>query len=148
MAERFWLKVDIRSLDDCWNWLSCKDPNGYGRFKSNFGTGLAHRIAWILTNGSIPDGLFLCHKCDNSSCVNPRHLFLGTQEDNIDDMYSKNRGAVGSRHGNSKLSELDVEEIINSTDSQQTIAKKYGVKQQAVSKIKLGLRWKRALCQT
>lgn len=75
----------------CWEWLGTKNPNGYGSFSSRYFSGLAHRASWEIFVGLIPDGLFICHKCDNKSCVNPEHLFLGTQHDNMQDKAQKDR---------------------------------------------------------
>ena len=90
--QRFWLKVD-RSKD-CWNWTASKVGKGYGGFTDKRHRRkhiVAHRFAWESCNGPIPDGLFVCHKCDNMLCVNPTHLFLGTQSDNIKDCFRKQR---------------------------------------------------------
>lgn len=75
----------------CWEWMGTKNPNGYGSFSSRYFSGLAHRASWEIFVGPIPDGLFICHKCDNKSCVNPEHLFLGTQYDNMQDKAQKDR---------------------------------------------------------
>lgn len=100
IAERFWMKVDKSAgPDDCWLWISGMS-NGYGRFGIRQGViEYAHRMAWLLTKGPIPDGLFACHKCDNPRCVNPAHLFLGTHLDNIADRDAKGRVAKGDKAG-------------------------------------------------
>ena len=88
----FWAKVD--KSGECWTWTGARDPRGYGRLGRGRKTLFAHRFSWEEENGPIPNGLFVCHSCDNPACVRPSHLFLGTQKDNIRDMMSKNRGAL------------------------------------------------------
>lgn len=92
---RFWKYVDKKGENECWEWNRSKYPNGYGRIGKHY----AHRFSWILTNGEIPNGLHVCHSCDNPPCVNPKHLWLGTVADNMHDRDSKGRG----RYGFSKL---------------------------------------------
>jgi hypothetical protein len=91
LIDRFWSKV--QKTDGCWLWLACRS-NRYGAFKPAPDQPMcrAHRMAWQLTNGPIPDGLSVCHHCDTPTCVNPAHLFLGTQSDNLRDMAAKQRG--------------------------------------------------------
>ena len=88
--ERFWSKV-CRG-QGCWEWIGMRS-NGYGRFRINNPRRkeLAHRMAWILTYGSIPDGMVIRHKCDNTGCCNPDHLEIGTQSDNMKDMWERGR---------------------------------------------------------
>lgn len=82
--KRFWNSVDIRGDDDCWNWKSYNN-NGYGKI----GIVRAHRFAYYTKNGSISEGLLVCHKCDNRLCCNPKHLHLGTHIDNMRDTIGK-----------------------------------------------------------
>lgn len=91
-AEQFWKNVDRSNPDSCWEWRGSMFRNGYGQ--SNLIIGkirLAHRVAWILTSGDIPSGMLVLHRCDNRACINPSHLFLGTDKDNMQDMIAKGR---------------------------------------------------------
>jgi hypothetical protein len=89
--KRFWGKVSIKGNERCWEWTASRYPFGYGQFWLNRTQVLAHRISWIIKNGPIENGLFVCHHCDNASCVNPSHLFLGNHTDNMRDMLNKGR---------------------------------------------------------
>jgi hypothetical protein len=89
----FWAKVDKKGDDECWPWKAYRNKQGYGRLGIAASQCVnAHRFSWVLHNGSIPTGIFICHKCDNPSCVNPKHLFVGTRQDNTNDMMIKKRG--------------------------------------------------------
>lgn len=87
---RFWALVD-RDGDGCWEWCGALDGHGYGRTWRDGGRFLAHRRAWECVNGPIPEGMFVCHKCDNPPCCNPDHLFVGTALDNMRDAIRKGR---------------------------------------------------------
>lgn len=98
VAERFWPKVDTSGGPSaCWNWTASKKSGGYGKFSKGGDNGwmLAHRAAWEMTNGPIAVGAVVCHSCDNPSCCNPAHLFLGTQAENLSDMRRKGRHCHG-----------------------------------------------------
>ncbi len=145
MPERFWTKANIGAPDECWGWTACKSSWGYGSFRFGGKMRGAHRLSWQLTYGAIPEGLHVCHKCDNPACVNPRHLFLGTNADNHQDAARKGRIARGEENGLHKLTEDEVLEIrqflADGERSQQDIGDEFGVCRTAVSKIKLGERW-------
>lgn len=146
----------------CWNWLMAKNGKGYGRTCSNGKSHYTHRLSWELINGEIKDGLFVLHRCDNPSCINPSHLFLGTQKQNLEDMHAKGRNAqpTGFRHGsktkpekiargerisNSKLKEDQVIEIRqlkeSSGISNRAIAKLYNVTPPTIRGIVNGTAW-------
>ena len=92
--ERFFDKV--KKTDTCWEWIGSL-RQGYGAFGMNKKTHAAHRISYEMHKGEIPNGIFVCHTCDNRKCVNPEHLFLGTAKDNYDDAISKNRIPIKPR---------------------------------------------------
>lgn len=132
----------------CWEWANyISRTTGYGQIVYQKKFWLAHRFSWAAYNGSIPHGMLVCHKCDNRKCVNPSHLFLGTQQDNVRDMLSKGRGANinGSRNPQAKLTlgqALEIRKLAEARDiPQHKIASLYGIKQQTVSRILNRLRW-------
>jgi hypothetical protein len=94
-TARFWSRVDRSG--DCWLWTGARHPFGYGMVVLGR-RWYAHRLAWTLSNGPIPAGMCVLHRCDNPPCVNPTHLFLGTFRDNTADMHAKGRGIVGDQH--------------------------------------------------
>ncbi len=136
-SERFWNRVQIGTPDVCWPWLGGCSGRGYGAIVWRHSHTYAHRVAWILTNGDIPDGLHICHHCDNPICCNPNHLFVGTASDNAMDREAKGRGG---RHW-TKLTWEQVQEIrelwATGGISQTRIAMRYGVSLAHVNKIVL-----------
>jgi len=161
-------KVEL--IGECWMWKSTLVDNGNGQMYPQFWnegkTVYAHRYAWSIVNEKkISRSQFVCHKCDNPSCVNPDHLFLGSHRDNMKDMINKNRQAKGDRHGakvkpesimrgernpRAKLTNEIVEEIRRTCKrgdrsrgglSQRALAKKYGVSHSVIGKIMNGKLW-------
>ena len=109
--QRFWSKVDVRDVDDCWEWLGGKTRGGYGEFFFEGSVRRAHRVAWMLEKGEIPEGSLILHSCDNPACVNPAHLSIGSHVDNAADMVARGRACVGEKQGSSRLTEKSVGEI-------------------------------------
>lgn len=128
----------------CHQWTSTKGANGYGHFWLDGETVSAHRVAWELHNGPIPDLAVIRHKCDNPMCVNPDHLEIGTNVDNVADRHERNRDARGSRQGLAKLTDAKARRIFADTRTQDVIAAEYGVHQSQVSNIKRRRTWAHA----
>lgn len=142
---RFWEKVKIKKPNECWFWQA-GIQKGYGCFW-NGRMSSAHRFSWVLANGKIPIGLSVCHKCDNPLCVNPAHLFLGTQVENIQDSIKKGRfsRARGERQHLSKLTDSKVKEMRELQKTGLTfkkLAETYGVTIAAAHRAVRGFTWK------
>lgn len=138
-------KLVVRKSDkDCWGWKGYT-TRGYGRVHTNGNSLAAHRVSYELFVGPIPEGLLVCHKCDNPSCTNPQHLFLGTSIDNIKDRGSKNRHAHGSNIPWTHLTEDDVlriRQLFAEGKSRFEIAQIFNVDADNVYRIAHGDRWK------
>lgn len=134
--------------DHCWMWRGAKYANGYGMVSLRRGkrkTFSAHRVAWSAANSkNIPNGMMICHKCDNRLCVNPSHLYLGSGIDNNRDTVVRNRGnrVLGSKCSWAKLSEDDVRFIRESVAAQRDLAERFQIDPSTVSQIKSRKRWK------
>lgn len=132
----FWGKVEIKGEDDCWEWVRTRNPrNDYGELTFKKRSAKAHRVAWMLTFGEIPMGIEVCHKCDNPPCCNPRHLFLGTQADNMADCSRKDRtcGVITSDQAD-EIRRLYLQEDI----TQKEIGVCFGINHATVSEIVKG----------
>ena len=145
MKTRFWAKVQVAGPDECWVWTAAK-ANGYGMFRvgsKGSKTTTAHRVSYELANGPTSSDLVICHRCDNRACVNPAHLFAGTQAENIEDMVGKARQSRGERHRPSKLTEVAVREMRRkhaAGDSMKALGREFGVDAAWVSQI-VNRRW-------
>jgi len=150
LSDRFWSKVKVGKVkvgdvNECWEWMASKDRKGYGELNVEGKTTKAHRISFSLILED-PKDKQVCHTCDNPSCVNPNHLFLGTNEDNHKDKVAKGRQARGPGHGlsaekhpNSKLSNQQVKEIrqkLLNGISGVSLAKEYSVTKTTITYIK------------
>lgn len=143
LIARFWAKVKVRDTDACWLWAAAQ-IRGYGQFHAGRVGGknrtvYAHRFAWTMTHGTIPDNLSVLHRCDTPLCVNPNHLFLGTQADNLADARQKGR-LVDGRHL-TKVSAAGVADIQRSYQPRKNgraLATKYGITLASVMRIAKG----------
>jgi hypothetical protein len=141
--QRFWSKVDKAGAGGCWLWTANRFENGYGMYstrttKTMCKTWKAHRLAWTLVHGPVPEGMSVLHRCDVKRCANPSHLFLGTTADNMADKVAKGRQARGERHGRAKVTVRDVPYIrglraIGFTYSE--LGKMYGLNQSTIGGI-------------
>lgn len=145
IRKLFWDKVDKKSIEECWEWTAYVAPNGYGNFHIEGKSVYAHRVAYELSNETkISKGLVVCHKCDNRKCVNPNHLFLGTQQDNIRDMFNKGRQHK-VKPWTTKLNETKVRKIRELCAlgyAKEDIAKTFGVKRCTIANIEARRLWK------
>jgi hypothetical protein len=143
VAERFWEKVN--KSDGCWEWQGALFDRGYGVFQVQRRTVRAHRLAYMMAKGPIAPGLFVCHMCDNPRCVRPEHLFLGTPQENTDDMVFKGRARYTGpknpprreEHHKAKLDELSVQRLRAAGNAlpQIDLAAIFGVSKQTVSAV-------------
>lgn len=143
--ERFNRQYKING--ECWEWSSAIDRDGYGRFSAELhGVSYqkAHRYSWALHNGKqVPDGMSVCHSCDNRKCVNPAHLWIGTNEENMLDKIAKgrHRNLRGEDHPDSILTEIQVLSILADARPHTVLAQEYGVHAQTISSIKTRKSW-------
>lgn len=134
--------VLMRAESGCWECIShSHDEDGYPRLR--WGKHRAMMYFFYETyKEKVPEGMCLCHKCDNRKCVNPEHLFVGTSQENTADRHAKGRSAKGSMVGSSKLTEPQVKEILESTEPGTVLAKRFNVKPATISAIRHGRNWK------
>ena len=148
-VNRFWLHVDLDGPihpihGQCWVWTA-GTRDGYGQIKCLGRRVNAHRLSWEINCGEIPDGFCVLHKCDNRLCVNPFHLFLGTNQDNVDDKMEKGRAPRGEKNGLHKLTEEEVLKIRamykEGHYSQRELGKLFGVVHSRISSVVRKVAW-------
>ncbi len=145
IPKRFWDKVN--KTNSCWLWTAYKNHDGYGQFglKNRKAIG-AHRYLYIELYGPIPEGMCVCHTCDNRGCVNPDHLWLGTHRDNMKDRMAKKRDARGQRNGNVKLTDNQVRKIkkhLTRKDiSRKEICRKFNIAYPTLCQIAYNITWR------
>jgi hypothetical protein len=147
LEERFLEKTRRNDETGCLEWTGCKDKKGYGHFRYNGKVIRSHRVSWMIHRGDIPEGLFVCHTCDNPGCVEINHLWIGTDGENLKDMYDKGRrDQVGENNGCSKLMWEKVEVIrIKYADGGVTmkqLAEEFGVSKSAIYRCINNINWK------
>jgi len=139
------LRKAVKTDSGCWKYTGGLNGRGYGNIWVDGTTRSAHVVSYELHKGPIPAGMNVCHSCDNKKCINPRHLFLGTTQDNIDDMIAKGRdGFKRERNGRALLTEEDVvavREMLRQNKTQQYIADQYNVSRGTISAIGTGRNW-------
>ena len=149
LIERFEAQYSPEPNTGCWLWTGAvaNQNKPYGRIYAQGGNKSAHRVSYEMFVGPIPDGLLVLHKCDMPSCVNPGHLFVGTDLDNAIDRNQKKRQARGSRHGQSKLTEADVHIILRDfklgdmVKGIKPLARRFGVAQSTMRDVVTGISW-------
>ena len=141
--QRFWSQVD--KSGECWKWTGILTPDGYGRFCTKLHgttTWKAHRYSWLLHLGPIPKDRLVCHSCDDPSCVNPDHLWLGTTVQNQHDKARKGRQAQGEAHGSAKLNVVKVIQIRQSNKPDSYWARKFNVHETTIYYARTGRKWR------
>lgn len=137
VEQRFWYYV--RKADGCWLWVGARNKNGYGVFRVAGKNVLAHRFMYELMQGELA-GYHVCHSCDNPQCVNPEHMFLGTDADNHTDKAKKLRGGRALTGEQVK----EIKQLVSSGIILQDIAEQFGVSRKSVQRIKNGQYWRYA----
>ena len=142
IEQRFWEKVKKGGDDECWLWIGARNNAGYGNIKAEGKYINGHRLSYKIHFGEIKKGMYICHKCDNPSCVNPKHLFMGIPQENDNDKVKKQRQSRGEKHPISKLTEELVRKIRKESGSHQSLSIKYNVSRRLIGMVKQKSIWK------
>jgi hypothetical protein len=149
LAVRFWRYVMPEPNSGCWIWIGSLAPSGYGQIRDKEADRpeTAHRASWRINRGPIPEGMHVLHHCDQRWCCNPDHLFLGTNNDNIQDSAGKGRrkgkrAAVGEQQAAAKLTDDIVRYIRASNDKLRVLAERFGVTETLISMVRRRKIWK------
>ena len=144
MADLHHTLVDrvVVAESGCMEWTACRIKDGYGMMRVGPKMKLAHRVSYELSIAAIPDGLLVLHRCDNPPCINPDHLFIGTDQDNSNDKLNKGRSNFGQKNGRNKLSPEQVLKIRKDTRIGSVLAIEYGVRERTIWAIRHRLIWK------
>jgi len=144
LRQRFDEKWIVEPNSGCHLWFGHVDERGRGMLRINRRLTFASRVSWTIHRGPIPEGIHVLHRCDTPMCVNPRHLFLGTHDDNMRDMAVKGRHAnvAGQRNAAAKLTDADVRAIRSSTETQMTLAARFQVSQATISDVRRLKKWR------
>jgi len=148
IIDRFLSRIDQKSSDECWPWLGGTTPSNRGMMRVDGQQTNVYRISFRIFCGEIEANKVIMHKCDNPNCVNPSHLIKGTQQDNVNDMYAKNRQrhtpSIGSNNGRAVLNEInvkDIKDLLRQGYSQSEIARMYEVTPRTICAINAGTLW-------
>jgi len=133
----------VRAENGCLEWTGALNDAGYARMNIDKRNVRVHRLNWELTRGPVPAGVHVLHRCDNRKCIDPLHMFLGSDADNVKDMMAKGRGCIGERQGASKLTLLEVQAIRSLPQhmTHKEVADIFQISFQQVSRIRRGLNW-------
>lgn len=145
--DRLFKWTEVAGPNECWNWKGSRKKGWHGQWRNGLGQiELAHRAAWRIMKGEIPPGMFVLHRCDNPACMNPSHLFLGTQADNLKDMWAKGRArpgvSKGEKHGNAKLTAELVRDIRSSQESGVELARRLNLTTTTICDVRKRRTWK------